>query len=171
MWVHSPSASTAWSPRRPSSLALMLTLLAAPRAWAMSSRTRPMLADRARLVLCAPRFSRRLSLASSCGSVFSRVDTEWPASSIIRPRSWLCRPPYWPCHCCTVSCMACTRACTRLTVSWASAVTALACVIFSRVSPVAVSGQTQQGAGEGHPGLTSHLAGAPHHPPTPGPAP
>lgn len=59
--------------RRPPALAL--TLLAAPRAWAMSSRTRPMLADRARLALRAPRFSRRLSLASSCGSVFSRVDT------------------------------------------------------------------------------------------------
>lgn len=45
----------------------------------MSLRTRPMLADKARLALCTPRFSRRLSLASSCGNVFSRVDTagEW----------------------------------------------------------------------------------------------
>lgn len=56
-------------------LALVPTLLAAPRAWAMSSRTRPMLADRARLALCPPRFSSRFSLASNCGSVFSRVDT------------------------------------------------------------------------------------------------
>jgi hypothetical protein len=69
-----------WSPRSHCpylipKVKLLPTLLAAPRAWAMSSLTRPMLADRARLALCAPRFSRRLSLASSCGSVFSRVDT------------------------------------------------------------------------------------------------
>lgn len=56
----------------------------------MSSRTRLMLADKARLALCELRFSRRLSLVSSCGSVFSRVDTAGSrgrdAGSLASPR-------------------------------------------------------------------------------------
>lgn len=50
-------------------LALAPTLLAAPRAWAMVSRTRLILADRARLALCTT-VLQEVQLGPRCGSVF-----------------------------------------------------------------------------------------------------